>query len=348
MAAIIDVAEESSLSRDNHLLGLNGLRFLAALVLLLGHIVQSDFCDWGRPMKSLHLPNLCAYLFFVLSGTLAGYKAVKTKSVISFYKKKAKRILPIYYAYLAIVVLCFVAMGRKSEVLNPTLWYYVIPVCNIPFCMHSGVLPLVHLWYIGVLVQFYLVFPWLARNEEKLLLKVSLVVCCGWALAKWMVYFLVGKDTSIYRFFSCSSFDSLFLGVIIGILLRKDDARVKRVANNRWLAVLAWVLFIVFGFYSRLIPAPVRVEYFAVLSALLILGQQAEKPVIKLENGFCDWLGNISYEFYVFQILIIMLMAKWLAPWASSLTEPLIYVICVVSVTIVAFLVNRVCVLWRR
>ena len=328
---------------NNYLLGLNGLRFIAALVLLLGHIEQSDFCDWGRPMPSLPLPGLCAYLFFVLSGVLAGYKVTSVKSVGEFYKRKAKRIFLVYYLYLAIVVLAFVLMGRKSDVLNSSLWFYIIPFGNIPFCQHTGLLPLVHLWYVGVLVEFYLIFPWLAKLKEHSLLKVSVAICIGWALMKWGLYLFVGKETSIYRFFSCSSFDSLFLGVVVGIFLKDDDARVKRIANNRWMAILSWLLFISFGFYGRFIPAPIRVEFFALLSAFLILGQQADKPILRLENGLCNWLGNISYEFYVLQILIIILVAKWLAPLPSTFPTFSIYVVCVVAVTIIAFGVNRIC-----
>lgn len=347
MATAINGNLETGQVKGNYLSGLNGLRYIAALVLLLGHIGQSDFCDWGTQLSVLPLPDLCAYLFFVLSGVLAGFKAVDTNSVVSFYKKKAKRILPVYYLYLVIAVVAFVVMGRKSEVLNGTLWYYIIPAGNIPFCHHSGILPLVHLWYIGVLTQFYLVFPWLAKLEGKRLLKVSMTICVVWAFVKWLLYLCVGKGTPIYLFFSSSSFDSLFLGVVLGILLRKNDERVRQVANKRWIAILSWLLFLTFGFYCQWIPSPIRIECFAVLSAMLILGQQAEKPFVKLENEIWNWLGNISYEFYVFQILVIILMAKWLPSITYSLPAVLIYVICVAVVTVIAFFVNRLCKLFR-
>ena len=132
--------------------GLNGIRALCALFILLGHISQRDFCQWE--ITSLPLPECCAYVFFLISGILAGYRIDQTGDVLSYYRKKARRILPLYYFYVIISVLLFVVMGRLDEVLDSRLWYYLFLVPQIPFCSHTGILPLVHLWFIGTIVLF--------------------------------------------------------------------------------------------------------------------------------------------------------------------------------------------------
>ena len=117
---------------NSRIKGLNGIRALCALFILLGHISQRDFCQWE--ILSLPLPECCAYVFFLISGILAGYRIDQTGDDLSYYRKKARRILPLYYSYIIISVLLFVALGRSDEVLDSRMWYYLFLVPQIPFC----------------------------------------------------------------------------------------------------------------------------------------------------------------------------------------------------------------------
>ena len=108
---------------NEYVKGLNGIRALCALFLLWGHISQHDFCQWE--IRSLPLLECSAYVFFVISGFLAGYRIDKINGVLAFYKKKARRFLPLYYSYLVFSVLAFFAIGRAYEVFNIRLLYYL-------------------------------------------------------------------------------------------------------------------------------------------------------------------------------------------------------------------------------
>ena len=52
--------------RTTRLPGLDGIRAIAAICIILGHIPQKDFGSWS--VQSLPVPDLCAYTFLVLSG----------------------------------------------------------------------------------------------------------------------------------------------------------------------------------------------------------------------------------------------------------------------------------------
>lgn len=328
----------------SRLKGLDGIRTLAALILLWGHMSQSWFTKWGGwndGLYSLNLPVCCAYVFFVLSGFLAGFRLNAVDSLHIYYKKKAKRILPQYYIYIVLAVIAFVALDRVSEVLNAWLWCYILPVPNIPFCNGHGILPIVHLWFIGSLVIFYLVFPLVCRVSGDKILKTSVIIAVCWALVKWGLYAFVGKGTFIYKYWGCAGMDCLFGGVALGILVRDGNRIIQRISDSKWIAVIAWLLFLTSGLYGNFIPSACRVEYIAIITCLLILSQLPMKPVVNLDNKVCDWLGGISYEIYVMQILVIILLSNLYTALGLSLPTIAIYAIVTAVVILVAWGMNR-------
>ena len=287
------------------------------------------------------LPVCCAYVFFVLSGFLAGFRLNTVDSLSVYYKKKAKRILPQYYIYIVLAIIAFIALGRGSEVLNAWLGCYVLPVPNIPFCNGHGILPVVHLWFIGSLVTFYLVFPLICRVSGNKILKTSVIIAVCWALAKWGLYAFVGKGTFIYKYWGCAGMDCLFGGVALGILVRDGNRIIQRISESKWIAVIAWVLFLASGLYGNFIPSACRVEYIAIITCLLILSQLPMTPIVNLDNKVCDWLGGISYEIYVMQILVIILLDTLYAYLGLHWHIAVIYFAVTAIVIAVAWGMNR-------
>ena len=130
--------------------GLNGLRAIAAMVLLWGHIPQDSFAQWE--ISSLPLPVCCAYVFFVLSGFLAGYLLKEKIILVDYYKKKAKRILPLYYSYILITIIFYLVIGRGNDIINKDLWYYL---CLIPNIASAIIQWLFHWFTYGLLAHYY-------------------------------------------------------------------------------------------------------------------------------------------------------------------------------------------------
>ena len=306
--------------------GLNGIRALCALFILLGHISQRDFCQWE--IASLPLPECCAYVFFLISGILAGYRIDQTGDVLSYYRKKARRILPLYYFYVIFSVLLFVALGRSDEVLDSRLWYYLFLMPQIPFCSHTGILPLVHLWFIGTIVLFYVLFPlFLVLKDSKRVIGAA-VIAIIWLLFKLALRVFSGIDSVLYHLVTVTSLDILFAGVWVGLLMRKGNPVLGYLKGATWLGLIAWLLFLGSGLYARLVPAPVRVEFIAFLAFVIIMTQQANTPFPNLEFRFLDWLGNISYEIYVVQIIVIILLSLLYSKVGIEVPAAVIYLVC--------------------
>ncbi len=328
-----------SQKNKNYLTGLNGLRIIAALLILFGHIAQDCYGSWSKQMGGeSFLPGGGLVLFFVLSGFLASYTLQINPdfSVKNYYKKKVLRILPLYYLYIVFSLIAFSLIGKSSVLLCKEFIYYVIPLGNIPFSSGEGIAPFLHLWYVGAIIQFYLIYPWIAKITKEKLMFWSFIICLFWIVIKVALYILA-KGSFAHRIIGCTQFDSLFLGVFIGTLVINKNKIITHIQNSAIVFIITWMLFLSSGFYSHLIPSVIRNDFFAVITGLLILGQIASKPVFSLENKILNTLGEISYGIYVWQITIIILLSELYTFWGGYLQNIIIYSIVTIITIVISY-----------
>lgn len=297
-------------------------------------MAQKDFVGWG--ITPLPLPECAAYVFFAISGVLAGFRIDTVSSPGNYYIKKAIRILPLYYTYILLSIVVFLSLGRTSEIINARLAYYLFLVPSVPFVLSQGILPLVHLWFIGTLILFYLSVPLFAKFDGSKRKNLALVIAAIWFAAKLLAR-LLGRG-AIYRFIGCTCFDVLFIGVWCGLQL-KDGRSIK----GSWaiaLSIISWCLFLLSGLYGHLIPAPVRIEFISILALIIIYTQQRKTDSPLLENKVARFLGTISYEIYVGHILLIILLSLLYIHSGVEVADPIIYLTTTLSVVIFAYLLR--------
>ena len=332
-----------------HLPGLNGLRALAALSVLWGHVFQSTFGQWGSVQGggfSLIIDGVT--MFFVISGFLITYLLLNeidrtdTVNIPKFYLRRILRIWPIYYGYIAISIVVLYIVGKQTDIINQRLWYYIFFAANIPFLTANGIWVIVHFWSIGVEEQFYLFWPWLAKYGKKHILKIAVGLCLLWLVCKFGILLLYGKCVA-YRFFSVTRFDCMMIGAIGAILYHRKSRTFCNLFFNKYVSLMAWGLLLTSEFYGNFIPAPVRVQYIAMLSLFLIMSQLTEKPfLINLENRFFDFIGKISYGIYVIHPLLIFvfssLYSKLNVTWSGMAQRIVIYIfITLITIAIAHF-----------
>ena len=315
---------------------LDVLKTIAAYFLLWTHVSQKWFGAWAdERFFVLPLPDSCVYIFFVISGFLAGRKA-ETIHLHSWIQRRLKRLLPAYYAYILLCSIFFVLTGRTAEILQAQIGYYLVPMPQVPFCQGNAILPFVHLWFIGSMLIFTLVFPCIAKLNAPKRFCVSVIICVGWMLLKWGCYFLVGKDTFLYKFVGVTGFDCLFLGVLCGL-------ETKKLHENKYAwAYLLWVLFLTFGLYDTHIPAPARPEVLAILCALIILFGQADMPGLRFRCALWHKFSSISYEFYIVQIGVLLLLSHAWKHLPHQPADIVIYAICTFFTTFGAWLLHKI------
>ncbi len=322
---------------------LNGLRFVAAVLVIVNHIEQQRLFH-GRPSLS-HLPAVQRIgdegvtLFFVLSGFLITYLLLLEQeqmgqiAVGQFYKRRALRIWPLYYAVvlLALLVLPHVPLLRNSffsadiTQLPEKALLHALLLPNVALVLYGGIPFLSQAWSIGTEEQFYLLWPWVLRwagarvlpvvgGVFLLLLVAQRVVVVAFHAAQPAPGPVLAFAFNFLYFFRL---DCLVIGAVPAILLFQ-----RRTAVLRWLMAPAvqWLcLLAVLGLLGWGRVFPLHEQVYAGLFAVLILNlAAATKPIISLEKGWLNYLGKLSYGLYMLHYVAVALVLVWLGPWLDA------------------------------
>jgi peptidoglycan/LPS O-acetylase OafA/YrhL len=156
-----------SVKPKRYVLALDGVRFLAILVVILKHTglgASSTFLPL-RVLGSLVKIGGGVPLFFIISGYLITGILLDTRSTADRYRnfiaRRSLRIFPLYFAYL------FVTVGATwlfTSTHLHNIWVFAFYLQNIfvdRANTFGAVLPVYHLWTLGVQEQFYLLWPFL-------------------------------------------------------------------------------------------------------------------------------------------------------------------------------------------
>lgn len=175
----VGVERGSGAMRKGHLPALDGLRGLAILLVLLDHVTLYTPWPSGWPPLLVQI-GLFGWagvqLFFILSGFLIflpyAYSLVRQTSwpdPIAFYRRRARRILPVYGAFLIAVGLPLTLAGHLHPARLPAAIVTALLLHNMDTAATNLVGQLnAPLWTLAIEWQFYLIMPWLARGIARL------------------------------------------------------------------------------------------------------------------------------------------------------------------------------------
>src|SRR5690606_20556484 len=176
---------------------IDGLRALAVLPVLLFHAGYETFSGGFVGVD----------VFFVISGylitalMLAEFEQGKF-SIVSFYERRARRILPALFLVLFVSILLawFCLAPRDMKDFSETLAAVSVFTSNILFWRQSGYFetaselkPLLHTWSLAVEEQYYILFPvflmLLWKFRKRLIFAALMVVgIASLAAAEWGAY----------------------------------------------------------------------------------------------------------------------------------------------------------------
>jgi peptidoglycan/LPS O-acetylase OafA/YrhL len=309
--------------------GLNGIRALAALAVVVSHITLSLDGDFhlkafffginksGTP-KGYRMADYGVSMFFALSGFLITYllqmESDKQEiNVPKFYLRRMLRIWPLYYLYLILCTLTFLFFGM--DVNFKTLFYFIFFAANIPVIFQFA-LPLVaHLWSIGVEEQFYLFWPWVVKKVKS-------------NIVPWMIGFIVLQDvirfllwhyypySNAANFALINRFDSMLLGAVGAVLYKQKHPLFLKMVDTKWMQAFAFIILGLMIANKFQFNASVGDNFMAsLITVILIVGQINKKNrLISLENPVLDFLGKISFGIYMYHPLLIFIFSKIYAP----------------------------------
>ncbi|MFT7562203.1 MAG: peptidoglycan/LPS O-acetylase OafA/YrhL [Flavobacteriales bacterium] len=285
---------------------IDGLRALAVLAVVFYH----------AKLGSLSGGYLGVDVFFVISGFLItknilSEQASKQFTVGGFYVRRARRILPILFAVLAVssffawqYLLPSDLVEYASSVLS-TLAF----VSNIFFyfqdnyhAAESATKPLLHTWSLGVEEQFYLLFPMLLICIEKYSTIKRIIILVLIALISLCFAVYASTHLSEFNFYMLPSrLWELMSGSLLAFyfsLPRKKTGNFNGsvIALPGLLIILVSLLII-----SSDEPHPSLLTLAPVLGAVAVIGwgNQCRFTSIILGNMLMAWVGRLSYSIYL-------------------------------------------------
>ena len=265
-------------------------------------------------------------VFFVISGYLITSIILKghnagTFSLIDFYARRARRILP---ALLIVMAATFAAgyvilpVDQLKE-LSKHVAAGAGFISNLVLWNESGYFdsgsdfkPLLHLWSLGIEEQFYIVWPvilWLVANRRKGYISAILILAISsFALNVWAV-----ADQPDAAFYSPMT---RFFEILVGALLAhaavfRDHATIDRSAL-RSVASAVGAILLAASFLAinkqRAFPGWWALLPTVGTACLIGAGPQAWLNRVVLTNRILVWCGLISFPLYLWHWPLLSLL----------------------------------------
>lgn len=313
---------------------LNGLRFIAALLVIIHHVEQFKeilgYQNYSQTPFIKIIGKLGVTLFFVLSGYLITYLLLveeKNKGKIAikdFYIRRALRIWPLYFlililAFFIIPEIQFFNIGELSNQLHENFWtkltLYVFFLPNLVLGLYPIIPFASQLWSIGYEEQFYLVWPLLIKKIKNKNF-IFFTIIGVFIISKFLVFYVFDAyliQNNYYKiaevFFNMPSIDCMAIGGGFAYLLFNKSVVLEKMFSKKLQITLYSVLII-------LITKGIFIPFFnnqvySVLFGILILNLSANKnSIVSLENKTLNFLGKISYGIYMYHTLMIVVVLK--------------------------------------
>ena len=180
----------------NH--ALDGLRFLAFLLVFFFHALQ--FSPWGN-WAIIRFGYLGVPIFFVLSGFLIGGILLDLRDrqlpdyglgakLKTFYIRRALRIFPVYYMFIAVMAGMRLLSGNQDPVARESMFWHLTYLTNFrSFAVGMNNIHEGHFWSLAVEEHFYLIAPLVVLlASHKTLVRLLAGVIVAVALARLGIY----------------------------------------------------------------------------------------------------------------------------------------------------------------
>ncbi len=303
---------------SSHLPALDGLRFVAVLLVIFYHS-GFESVPGGHGVM----------LFFVLSGFLITWLLLKenektqTISLKGFFRRRVLRIFPAFYAYALVTIGLLIATKKDVPWTHAISSFFYFSNYFAAFNPESNN-AFSHTWSLAVEEQFYLFFPFLfllfCRNLKHLTAAVCAIIGAAWL---WRVILVFGFNASggyIYSAFE-TRLDHLLIGCLLAIILRRKSLEkvwrivlVNSLMPFTTLACLA--ISIAFSQSNVTYKSTLGFTIEPILMAIFIVQAMtfSGRGIWKwLEYESVKFLGALSYSLYLYQQLTTSIIPNKLA-----------------------------------
>ncbi len=271
--------------------------------------------------------------FFVLSGFLITFLLLKEKeqnnsiAIKKFYLRRALRIWPLYYlifilGFFVLPYLDFFAVPGQDNFFQQNFWgnltLYAFFMPNLAFSIYTTAVPNIgQSWSIGVEEQFYLLWPLLIRKSKNIL--KSILWITGTIIALKGIILLsssfVKLDALIVlkKFLAMSKLECMALGGLGAYVLFNKNEEILRIIYRPISQITSVVIIPILIYFTPTAIEDILHLLFSLSFLVIILNvANNEKSILKFENRIFQYLGRISYGFYMFHVMCIVFTIHFL------------------------------------
>lgn len=328
------MTETSRAVATSHYHGLDNLRAMAILLVLLFHCTPGDDPNRGLvsiPAKLSLVGWAGVDLFFLLSGFLVTKflitRPISIDSILHFYRNRLLRILPAYFLGLFIVFIIVPILLDEPFTPLKVVSKYLLFVNNydreLAHSYYSINASTGHFWSLAVEMHFYLLLPFVLfltkkKHHENTLLGLVLALVGLKVLSIW-------NDVDAIFIYGATHFklEGLLLGSLVAINRRNIFLKSKLfvVLTLASLIYLARVVWFSEGsqifkngedFYWLRSTLPLALNIF--FTSLLLLATSSRTNILTKKFTPLAYLAKYSYGIYVFHFIYHELLREKAMP----------------------------------
>ena len=281
---------------------IDGLRALAVIPVIFFH----------AGFKSFSGGYIGVDIFFVISGYLITTILIdefenNSFSIINFYERRARRILPaLYFVMLVCIPFAYIWMlPSQLKEFSQSLVAVSLFISNLFFWKKSGYfdsatdeMPLLHTWSLAVEEQYYVIVPILLLiiwrlGKNKIFWIIVLLAAISLLLSEWGSR----NHSNANFYFAPTRAWELFAGAIAAFFVQKRGVQKHNLLSLIGLIAILFSIFV----YDKTTPSPsVYILLPVIGTMMLIMYAQKDTQVAKiLSNKLLVGLGLISYSAYL-------------------------------------------------
>ena len=298
--------------KKNYYRKLDILRIISCIGVLLYHlnILKGGF--------------LAVCSFFVLTGYLS-YKSAEKEENFSIKKYYLSRLKNIYYPLIIIVFLTITLVlvftktywfNLKPETLSILLGYnnFWQLNANLDYFTRHINSPFMHFWYIGILLQFELIFPFIyiiiKKLREKIHKVIPLIILLLLTITSTIIPILFTKNIGIMQLYYNTLYRvfSLFMGLLIGYISSHYEIKIMKKLENSIIKDIIFYFYLIMNIYLMFIidsNSKWLIESMILTSLITCRMIRYATLTENKESKIISFLSKNTYEIYLVQYPII-------------------------------------------
>lgn len=326
---------------------IDGLRALAVISVIIFH-VESKWLPGGF---------VGVDIFFVISGYLISTIILNELnagnfSLINFYTRRLKRILPAFYLVLIVTIIFGYLLLQPKDILylNDSVKNVIFFWGNIFFArsgdyfsLQSSEIPLLHLWSLSVEEQFYFIWPainiFLFRFRKGLVILPFFILISSFLIAE---YLLISQKHLSFAYYSLvTRSGELLVGYIIAVIMQKK-LNLRIYALESYSAPLG-IFFIFLSLFlldkNSKFPG-INALFVCIGTAMIIYNSNHKSSLIYrvLTSRVFVLIGKMSYSLYLWHWPILAYMRYVYGSYSLPLEWLIIALILTVLFSIISYL----------